>query len=144
MNSNTTQPRYSHLVTRLSIVAFFLLALCTPINADEFRSTSPYRVDSRFTDATLVSPSASYQSYESTIYEPFDNNGPSKIGGRRNTGSDDDWSGGDVDLGDWGDETDIEDPGNQSKEFPIGEPWIMLAFAVMAAVVIALRKKQTA
>jgi hypothetical protein len=133
MNSNTTQPRYSHLVTRLSIVAFFLLALCTPINADEFRSTSPYRVDSRFTDATLVSPSASYQSYESTIYEPFADDAPSsssdngarKIGGRQNS---------------FVDRPDTPPaPGS-----PIGEPWIMLAFAAMAAVVIALRKKQTA
>ena len=141
MNSNTTQPRYSHLVTRLSIVAFFLLALCTPINADEFRSTSPYRVDSRFTDATLVSPSASYQSYESTIYEPFaddapgssSNNGPSKIGSRQNT-----WGGGGM-----GDNPN-DDPGHRDPGSPIGEPWIMLAFAAMAAVVIALRKKQTA
>ena len=38
----------------------------------------------------------------------------------------------------------FEDEANKSNESPLGEPWIMLAFAVMAAVVITLRKKQTA
>ena len=141
MNSNTTQHRHNFTILRLSIVAFFLLALCTPINADEFRSTSPYRVDSRFTDATLVSPSASYQSYESTIYDPFSeeapgsssNNGPSKIGSRQNT-----WGGGGM-----GDNTN-DDPGHRDPGSPIGEAWVMLLFAAAAAIVIALRKKQTA
>ena len=143
MNSNTTQHRHNFSIFRLSIVAFLLLAIVAPIKADAFRSTSPYRIDSRQMDVTQIDPSTSYQSYESTIYEPFNNNGPSKIGGRRNTGGDDDWSGGDVDLGEWGDPT-TANPGNQSGESPIGDAWVMLVFAAMAAVVIALRKKQTA
>lgn len=143
MNSKTAQ-HYHNTLTRLSIVALLLLGFSAPIHADVFRSTSSYRVDARPMKATQVDPTTQYQTYESVIYEPFANNGPSKIGGRRNTGGDDDWSGGDVDLGGWGDETDIEDPGNQSEQSPIGEAWVMLVFAAMAAVVIALRKKQTA
>ena len=140
MNSKTAQ-HYHNTLTRLSIVALLLLGFSAPIHADVFRSTSSYRVDARPMEATQVAPTTQYQTYESVIYEPFDNNGPNKIGGRRNTGGGYE---GDVDLGDWGDETDIEDPGNQSTESPIGEPWIMLAFAAMAAIAIALRKKQTA
>ena len=74
-----------------------------------------------------------------TLYTPFSdetpNNGgngndPSRIGGRKNT----------INTGGFGTETDP----NASNQSPIGEPWIMLAFAAMAAVVITLRKKQTA
>ena len=69
-----------------------------------------------------------------TVYEPFSNegpgnsgqsdNGPSRISNRKN---------GFVDSGEHGKE-----------ESPIGEPWILLAFAAAAAIVITLRKKQTA
>ena len=93
-------------------------------------------------EATQVDPTTQYQTYESVIYEPFatetpsqytdggsesgsGNNGPKGVSGRRNLAG-----GG--------------DPGSQSPNSPIGEPWIMLAFAAMAAIAIALRKKQTA
>ena len=83
--------------------------------------------------------------YQSTVYEPFNDTPPSEnnsdrrgISGRRNSNYE-----GDVDLGEWGDPT-TANPGDQSNEYPIGEPWIMLAFAAMAAIAIALRKKQTA
>ena len=135
MNSKTAQ-HYHNTLVRLSIVALLLMVFHLPIHADVFHSTSSYRVDARPMEATQVAPTTQYQTYESTIYEPFDNNGPSKIGGRRNTGGDDDWSGGDVDLGGWGDETDIEDPGNQSEQSPIGEAWVMLLFAAAAAIVV--------
>lgn len=145
MNSKTAQ-HYHNTLTRLSIVALLLLGFSAPIHADVFRSTSSYRVDARPMEATQVDPTTQYQTYESVIYEPFaeeapsSNNGPSKISGRRNTGGGYE---GDVDLGDWGD-PDIENPGDQSDEYPIGDAWVMLVFAAMAAVVIALRKKQTA
>ena len=134
MNSNTTQHRHNFSIFRLSIVAFLLLSIVSPIKADAFRSTSPYRIDSRQMDVTQVDPSTSYQSYESTIYDPFSeeapssssgNNGPSKIGGRQNS---------------FVDRPDTPPaPGS-----PIGEAWVMLLFAAAAAIVIALRKKQTA
>ena len=148
MNSKTAQ-HYHNTLVRLSIVALLLLVFQLPIHADVFRSTSSYRVDARPMEATQVVPTTQYQTYESTIYDPFSeeapgsssNNGPSKIGGRRNTGEGN--YEGDVDLGDWGD-PDIENPGDQSDEYPVGEPWVLLLFAAVAAIVIALRKKQTA
>ena len=141
MNSNTTQHRHNFTILRLSIVAFLLLAIVAPIKADAFRSTSPYRLDSRQMDVTQVDPSTSYQSYESTIYDPFSeeapssssNNGPSKIGSRQNA-----WGGGGM-----GDNPN-DDPGHRDPGSPIGEAWVMLLFAAAAAIVIALRKKQTA
>ena len=37
-----------------------------------------------------------------------------------------------------------DDAGHRDPNSPIGDAWVMLVFAAMAAVVIALRKKQTA
>lgn len=140
MNSKTAQ-HYHNTLIRLSIVALFLLVFQLPIHADVFRSTSSYRVDPRPMEATQIAPTPQYQTYESTIYEPFaedapsqytnagsesgSSSGPSKISGRRNLAG-----GG--------------DPGNQSQNSPVGDAWVMLLFAAAAAIVIALRKKQTA
>ena len=33
------------------------------------------------------------------------------------------------------------DPGNQSEDFPIGEPWVLLLFAAASAAGIAVRKR---
>ena len=78
--------------------------------------------------------------YHSTIYTPFsnetpsNNNAPAGITGRKNEainpGNEDEWG-------------ENSNGGEQENSYPIGEPWIMLAFAAMAAVVITLRKKQT-
>jgi hypothetical protein len=85
----------------------------------QMASTSNYQV------STTISPA-------STVYAPFSdeapgsqNNGPAKISGRKNAFD------------------NPADP-NQSNQSPIGDAWILLAFAAAAAVVITLRKKQTA
>lgn len=33
------------------------------------------------------------------------------------------------------------DPGDQSDEFPVGEPWVMLVFAAAAAATVAIRRR---
>ena len=139
MNSKTAQ-HYHNTLVRLSIVALLLLGFSAPIHADVFRSTSSYRVDARPMEATQVAPTTQYQTYESVIYEPFaeetpssSSNGPSKISNRQNV-----WGGGGM-----GDE-EGDDAGHRDPNSPIGEAWVMLLFAAAAAIVIALRKKQTA
>ena len=141
MNFKAKQHFNSKLLIRLSIVALLLMVFHLPIKADVFRSTSSYRVDARPMEATQVAPTTQYQTYESVIYEPFateapsqytdggsesgSSSGPSKITNRKN---------GFVDRPDT-----PPAPGS-----PIGEAWVMLLFAAAAAIVIALRKKQTA
>ena len=75
-----------------------------------------------------------YKSYQSTVFEPFDNTPPSGVSGRRKSNG--------VNLDDWGD-PDIADP-NESEEYPLGDGWIMLLFAAVAAFFIARRKRQVA
>ena len=125
------------LRTRIVLLLLFVVCAGAQVNAQTFQSTSSYPMVQQSYQAIEVNQAGSYRAYESTIYEPFtaaspssnSNDAPANISGRRNINEDD--------FG-------FEDESNKSKEFPVGEPWIMLAFAAMAAVVITLRKKQTA
>ena len=123
--------------TRLTL-ALLLLFASTTMLAQQFHSTSPYMQSSELPTEQYQGPEVGYHS---TIYTPFSdetpsgNNAPAGITGRKNA---------EIDPGngdDWGSNSD---GGDQENSSPIGEPWIMLAFAAMAAVVITLRKKQTA
>ena len=124
--------------TRIVLLLLFAVCASLPVKAQTFQSTSSYPMTQQSYQAQEVNQVGSYQAYESTIYEPFtsatpssnDSNAPAGITGRKNN----------INTGGFGTETDP----NASNQSPIGEPWIMLAFAAMAAVVITLRKKQTA
>ena len=126
------------LRTRIVLLLLFVVSVGAQVNAQTFQSTSSYPMAQQGYQAIEVNQAGSYRAYESTIYEPFtaaspssnSNDAPANISGRRN--ADDDGFGGN------------SDGGNQADSYPVGEPWIMLAFAAMAAVVITLRKKQTA
>ena len=77
--------------------------------------------------------------YEGTIYEPFSNTTPSEyLNGVSTTDVTNKTGGPRKDFYNPG------DPGNQSNEYPIGEPWILAVFAALMAGVIALRKKRPA
>ena len=123
--------------TKIVLLLLFVVCVSVQVKAQTFQSTSPYSMTQQGRQAVDASVAGSYRAYESTVYEPFtaaspssnSSNAPAGISGRRNINEDD--------FG-------FEDESNKSNEFPIGEPWIMLAFAAMAAVVITLRKKQTA
>ena len=117
---------------------FLLLISSTTVLAQQFHSTSPYMQSN---DLQTEQYQGAEVGYHSTIYTPFSNETPSNnnpsagITGRKN---------GAIDPGNEGEWGENSDGGDQENSYPIGEPWIMLAFAVMAAVVITLRKKQTA
>lgn len=136
-NSLFSSLTHAHL--RGAALAILLLFFTIQVGAQEFSSTSAYRVQQIDMSAQSVQVEG-YQQYHSTIYEPFSSSTPSYggsnndqssgMGGRKNT----------INTGGFGTESDP----NASTQSPIGEPWIMLAFAAMAAVVITLRKKQHA
>lgn len=86
---------------------------------------------------TSIMAEPRYATYQSSIQEPFSNTVPSEsntsfagdapngITGRRNA---------------WTPPTP-SDP-NQSEESPVGEPWIMLIFALIAAIVVTTKTHQ--
>lgn len=129
----------THAHLRGAAFAILLLFFTIQVGAQEFSSTSAYRVQQIDMSAQSVQVEG-YQQYHSTIYEPFSSSTPSYsgsnndqssgMGGRKNT----------INTGGFGTESDP----NASNQSPIGEPWIMLVFAALAAVGIALRKKQHA
>ena len=136
-NSLFSSLTHAHL--RGAALAILLLFFTIPVGAQEFSSTSAYRVQQIDMSAQSAQVEG-YQQYHSTIYEPFSSSTPSYggsnndqssgMGGRKNT----------INTGGFGTESDP----NTSSQSPIGEPWIMLAFAATAAVGIALRNQQHA
>ena len=80
-----------------------------------------------------------FTTYQSTVYEPFTAAAPSdnhpindsQITGRRNA-----WGGGGM-----GDQ-EGDDPGHIDPNSPVGEPFVLLLFAAVAAMVVAWRKKE--
>ena len=120
----------THAHARGAVLTIFLLFFTLQIGAQGFTSTSPYRAE-RKVITTQSAQVDEYQSYKSTIYQPFTNS---------TDGNSNDYEG-DVDTGEWGDPT-TANPGNQSGQSPIGEPWIMLLFAAAAAVTVAWRKRK--
>ena len=120
----------THTHARGAVLIIFLLFFTLQIGAQGFTSTSPYRAE-RKVITTQSAQVDEYQSYKSTIYQPFSNS----------TDGDSNPYEGDVDTGEWGDPT-TANPGDQSEQSPIGEPWIMLLFAAAAAATVTWRKRK--
>ena len=73
--------------------------------------------------------------YNGTVYEPFSSATPSE---QSEVGANQSGAKGTVRKG----FINPSDPGHQSNEFPIGEPWVMLLGALVFTGVIWLRRKQ--
>jgi hypothetical protein len=134
----------SKMVVVLLLIFFPAIALANPVFQSSSNNNSnpsavgsqsmQYQLESyQMTNTSTYHVGTTYNPAQ-TVYEPFSNespsnsgqsdNGPSRISNRKN---------GFVDSGEHGKE-----------ESPIGDAWSLLIFAAMAAVVITLRKKQTA
>ena len=133
MMKNQQRIQFKLPIIRASFAMLFSLFVCPPLHAYEFKSTSAYQQDPHAMQATQVSTAPSYQSYESTIYTPFSSdapysdansgsNGPARISNRKNG---------------------FENPSDPERdpESPIGEPWILLAFATAAAGVVYIKRR---
>ena len=126
------------LFKQAKIALLFLAFMCVGAYAEaqNFQSTSSYLNGSSPQTVEQTVAASPQQAYKSTIYEPFSSATPSSDANGSNNGNA---------RGMSGRRNAFVDPGETgAEEYPIGEPWIMLAFAAMAAVVIRLRKKQTA
>jgi hypothetical protein len=73
-----------------------------------------------------------YKKYQGAVYEPFDNTPPSESGNSENATM---GISGRKNLAGGG------DPGTQG-DSPIGEPFVLLLFAAVAAIFVAKRKKE--
>lgn len=124
---------------KIALLFFIFVCASTYAEAQNFQSTSSYLNSSSPQTVEKTTATSPQQAYKSTIYEPFSSATPSSNANGSNNGNARGMSGR-RNLG----ENTSGNPGADETQSPIGEPWIMLAFAAMAAVVITLRKKQTA
>jgi hypothetical protein len=141
------------LFSRRILILSLLLIVCGTLSAYNYgtlRTTKP--INGKPTSGIAVPPGTQLPAYQITstssiemgsgyvpgIISPFSNGNPSYQNG---SGSND----GDANNDGIPDDVpNLNDPNDDSEQSPIGESWIMLAFAAMAAVVIRLRKKHTA
>lgn len=141
--TNTNQHTLHSFFHRAKIVLLLVMfaCICSHARAQKLQSTSLYLYDrsqipvqqADISDRTSTTP---HQSYKSTIYQPFSNSTPSTQGsGSGNSGYGPGWG---LDEGEDGDAGEPGGPGS-----PVGEPWILFAFAAMAASVVYLRQRKT-
>lgn len=141
------------LFSRRIIILSLLLIVCGTLSAYNYgtlRTTKP--INGKPTSGIAVPPGTQLPAYQITstssiemgsgyvpgIISPFSNGNPSYQNGSGSGDGDENNDGIPDDV------PNLNDPNDDSEQSPIGESWIMLAFAAMAAVVIRLRKKQTA
>ena len=123
---------------KIALLFFAFMCVSAYAEAQNFQSTSSY-LNSSSPQTVEQTAAAPQQAYKSTIYEPFSSATPSSDANGSNNGNARGMSGR-RNLG----ENTSGNPGADETQSPVGDAWIMLAFAAMAAVVITLRKKQTA
>ena len=126
------------LFKQAKIALLFLAFMCVSAYAEaqNFQSTSSY-LNSSSPQTVEQTAAAPQQAYKSTIYEPFSSATPSSDANGSNNGNARGMSGR-RNAGDFG---HPDDP-NKDPESPVGEPWIMLAFAAMGAGVIYLKQRK--
>lgn len=124
--------RVMHAICACAVVLFSVL----PASAQVY---STYQSSSAVVESDLQ-----YQSYQSTVYAPFDNTMPSENTSLYQSPSN-------SDAGDRSNApsnrrnlTGGGDPGNQSQQSPVGEAWVMLLFAAVAAAVVFVRQRRAA
>ena len=135
----------SKMVAVLLLIFLPVLALANPVYQSSNRYSNPSTVGASSMQYQLESyKMANTSTYQvgttynpaQTVYEPFSNENPSS----------------DNSLGTIGGETASQEgrkdgfitPSNPGEPTPLGDAWSLLIFAALAAVVITLRKKQTA
>ena len=83
-----------------------------------------------------------YNAYQSTVYQPFESSLPSDNNPvySNGQGNDNDRQNAPTNRRNLGGvEGDI---GDQSDQFPVGDPWVMLLFAIAAALVVFVRQRK--
>ena len=143
----TLTARAKHIVW----VCIFMWAGIMPLSAQVYSTAKGGRYDASYSSEynamqqssySVQDAQVGYNAYQSTVYQPFESSLPSDNNPVYSNGQ---GEGNDRqnaptnrrNLG--GVEGDI---GDQSDQFPVGDPWVMLLFAVAAALVVFVRQRR--
>ena len=146
--THTTHPllKMSKMVVVLLLIFFPAIALANPVyQSSSSNNSNPSAVGSQSMqyqpESYQMASTSNYQvsttlSPAQTVYAPFSDENPSNTGGNGQSRIS-------------GRKNGFLNPGDPNKdeehtEIPLGDAWSLLIFAAMTAVVITLRKKQTA
>lgn len=141
-------------VVHIVVICMFMLIVATPVSAQIYTSTryeNPYNSYSTTYSGTfhgttyrMAEASPAYESYQSSIYQPFGSISPRRNADRpdlpsvgNDLSTDNDNNNNDNILDDFGHPSD---PGYASS--PVGEAWVMLLFAATAAIVLTVKKRK--
>ena len=141
---------YNHFpnAKRLFYRALHIVVICIlmyvgamPLSAQVYSTAQRYTPYDSHTNAAYgasynsngYAEQPAYNSYQSTVYQPFASS-PSMISGRRNTDGAPSTGGGNP--------TNPNLPNDNSNQSPVGEAWVMLLFAAAAAVVVFVRQRK--
>ena len=156
--------RLFYRAVHIVVICILMFAGAMPVSAQIYSTAQGNRYETSYPSeygGMQQSPYATqdaqlnYNAYQSTVYQPFASS-PSMVSGRRNTGGapstdgndptnpnvpdNNNPEGGDI-PDDWYNPADPEDNSNES---PVGEAWIMLLFAAVAALVVFVRQRRAA
>ena len=122
---------------KIALLFFAFMCVSAYAEAQNFQSTSSYLNSSSLQTVEQTAAASPQQAYKSTIYEPFSSATPSSDANGSNNGNARGMSGR-RNLG----ENTSGNPGADETQPPIGEPWIMLAFATIGAGVIFIKQRK--
>ena len=139
----TMRNEYYHFPTfnRLFYRAVHIGLICIFTSFSTILSAQVYSTASSNFSADQHATSQQYQSYQSTVYQPFESSVPSDNHPMYNNSQGDNNNRHNAptnrrNLG------GVEgDPGDQSDQSPVGEAWVMLFFAAVAALVVYIRNR---
>ena len=122
---------------KILVLGTLMACLVPVVNAQRYTETPSSTMDPAIQSQQMMQTGTKYQG---TVYEPFSNATPSdqSVVGASYSSGDQNGKGPRRVLGHG------TDAGNQSEEYPIGEPWILAVLAVAFAGVIFLRRKREA
>ena len=132
----------SKRTVRVLPLVLVLLSVCSvALAAPGWSSMSARQSDQTELSDVQVSSAwqPTYQGYRSQIFEVGTTNVPSDYS-EVSSGSSDEQGGHKGHIRKLGGGTDV---GEQSNEYPIGEPWIMVLFAVFAVGIIAFKRRNS-
>ena len=145
-------PAFNRLFYRavhIVVICILMFAGAMPVSAQIYSTAQGTRYEASFptkygaTQQNAYSAheaQANYNSYQSTVYQPFESSVPSDNNpvysnsqgdnNRRNapTNRQNLTGGGDA--------------GDQEQSYPVGDPWVMLLFAAVAALVVFVRQRK--